>query len=159
MTVSMRVMSAGDGYKYLLRAVAAGDGDRSLSTPLTRYYVEAGSPPGFWLGSGLPALSGGAIHAGDRVSEAQLGVDPFSEHLTARRVGHAACTAAWSLLRTHDQPVVVEQAQAIAASRPGAPSVLFLGEPGKGKSTLVRLLSPHATSEAMEEQLVNRYRH
>ena len=25
MTVSMRVMSAGDGYKYLLRTVAAGD--------------------------------------------------------------------------------------------------------------------------------------
>ncbi|GAB3062635.1 hypothetical protein GCM10027079_31840 [Sediminivirga luteola] len=43
-TVSMRVMSAGDGYKYLLRTVAAADGDRSLSTPLTRYYVEAGTP-------------------------------------------------------------------------------------------------------------------
>ena len=42
----MRVMSAGDGYKYLLRTVAAGDGDRSLSTPLTRYYAEEGSPPG-----------------------------------------------------------------------------------------------------------------
>lgn len=34
----MRVMSAGDGYKYLLRTVAAGDGKRSPSTPLTRYY-------------------------------------------------------------------------------------------------------------------------
>src|SRR5690606_11982024 len=52
-TVSMRVMSAGDGYKYLLRTVAAADGDRSLSTPLTRYYAEAGNPPGRWLGSGL----------------------------------------------------------------------------------------------------------
>ena len=40
MTVSMRVMSAGDGYKYLLRSIAAADGDRSLSTPLTRYYAE-----------------------------------------------------------------------------------------------------------------------
>lgn len=37
-TVSMRVMSAGDGYKYFLRSVAAADGDRSLPTPLTRYY-------------------------------------------------------------------------------------------------------------------------
>ena len=46
MTVSMRVMSAGDGYKYLLRTVAAADGDRALSTPLTRYYVEAGAPWG-----------------------------------------------------------------------------------------------------------------
>lgn len=44
MTVSMRVMSAGDGYKYLLRSVAAVDGDRSLSTPLTRYYTEQGTP-------------------------------------------------------------------------------------------------------------------
>lgn len=44
MTVSMRVMSAGDGYKYLLRSVAAADGDRSLSTPLTRYYAETGTP-------------------------------------------------------------------------------------------------------------------
>ncbi|WP_417233944.1 MobF family relaxase [Arthrobacter sp.] len=71
MTVSMRVMSAGDGYKYLLRTVAAGDGDRSLSTPLTRYYTEEGSPPGRWLGAGVAAL-GGAIQVGDQVSEPQL---------------------------------------------------------------------------------------
>ncbi len=69
-TVSMRVMSAGDGYKYLLRSIAAGDGDRSLSTPLTRYYAEAGNPPGRWLGSGLSALGGGRIKTGDQVSEA-----------------------------------------------------------------------------------------
>ena len=68
----MRVMSAGDGYKYLLRTVAAADGDRPLSTPLTRYYAEAGTPPGRWLGSGLPALADGRIDAGSRVSEAQL---------------------------------------------------------------------------------------
>ena len=40
----MRVMSAGDGYKYLLRTVAASDGDRSLSTPLTRYSNAEGTP-------------------------------------------------------------------------------------------------------------------
>ncbi|TDO92382.1 MobF family relaxase [Enemella evansiae] len=72
MTVSMRVMSAGDGYKYLLRTVAAADGDRTLSTPLTRYYVEAGTPPGQWLGSGVAALGKGRLAVGDRVSEAQL---------------------------------------------------------------------------------------
>jgi len=32
-TVSMRKMSAGKGYQYLLRSVVAGDGNRSLSTP------------------------------------------------------------------------------------------------------------------------------
>ncbi|WP_090584813.1 MobF family relaxase [Arthrobacter subterraneus] len=68
----MRVMSAGDGYKYLLRTVAAADGDRSLSTPLTRYYAEAGNPPGRWLGSGLPALGTGQLHGGDQLSEPQL---------------------------------------------------------------------------------------
>ncbi len=71
-TVSMRVMSAGDGYKYLLRSVAAGDGDRSLSTPLTRYYAEAGNPPGRWLGSGLAHLADARILIGDEVTEEQL---------------------------------------------------------------------------------------
>lgn len=35
-------MSAYDGYKYLLRAIAAADGERLLATPLTRYYSEQG---------------------------------------------------------------------------------------------------------------------
>lgn len=60
----MRVMSAGDGYKYLLRTVAAGDGDRPLSTPLTRYYAESGTPPGRWLASGVTALGNGEIAPG-----------------------------------------------------------------------------------------------
>ena len=72
MTVSMRVMSAGDGYKYLLRTVASGDGDRVLSTPLTRYYTEEGTPPGRWMGSAVTALGDGAIAVGDEVSEQQL---------------------------------------------------------------------------------------
>jgi len=41
----MRIMSAGDGYRYLLASVAAGDGHRSLRTPLTDYYTQTGSPP------------------------------------------------------------------------------------------------------------------
>lgn len=65
-------MSAGNGYRYLLRTVAAGDGDRALSTPLTRYYAEAGTPPGRWLGAGVATLGGGRIGVGDQVSEAQL---------------------------------------------------------------------------------------
>ncbi|WP_091493503.1 MobF family relaxase [Microbacterium pygmaeum] len=67
----MRVMSAGDGYKYLLRTVAAGDGIRSLSTPLTRYYSADGTPPGRWMGTGVDALAS-SIRPGDSVTEAQL---------------------------------------------------------------------------------------
>ena len=83
-TVSMRVMSAGDGCRYLLKSVAAGDGDRSLSSSLTRYYVEEGTPPGRWLGAGMRGLADGQIAAGDVVSESQLrllvgeGRDPVS---------------------------------------------------------------------------------
>ncbi len=36
--------SAGDGWKYRMRWVITGDGDRSLSTPLTRYDTGAGTP-------------------------------------------------------------------------------------------------------------------
>jgi len=84
-------MSAGDGYKYLLRTVAAADGDRSLSTPLTRYYNAEGTPPGRWLGTGVAGLGGGQIVAGDQVSEAQLqllvgmGRDP----ITGKPLGRA----------------------------------------------------------------------
>lgn len=72
MTVSMRLMSAGDGYKYLLRTVAAGDGDRDPSTPLTRYYSATGTPPGRWMGSGIAGLGDSQLDVGDEVSEAQL---------------------------------------------------------------------------------------
>jgi len=68
----MRRMTAGDGYKYLLKSVAYGDGDRALSTPLTRYYSEEGTPPGRWLGSGLSGLADGQIVGGDTVTETQL---------------------------------------------------------------------------------------
>jgi conjugative relaxase-like TrwC/TraI family protein len=71
-TVSMRVMSAGDGFRYLLRTVAAGDGERSMSTPLTRYYRAKGTPPGRWMGSALPGLGAGRIAEGDEVTESQL---------------------------------------------------------------------------------------
>lgn len=77
-------MSAGDGFRYLLRTVAVGDGVRSLSMPLTRYYLEEGTPLGCWLGAGVAGLGAGALRVGDRVSEAQFqlvmgaGCDPIT---------------------------------------------------------------------------------
>lgn len=91
MTVSMRRMSAGSGYQYLLRSVAAGDGNRSLSTPLTRYYSEVGTPPGRWMGSGLRAFGTGQLVPGMKVTEDQLalligmGRDP----ITGEQLGRA----------------------------------------------------------------------
>ena len=72
MTVSMRVMSAGRGYDYLLKSVVRGDRSMGPATALTRYYTEEGTPPGRWLGSGLHALGNGEIRRGDEVTPQQL---------------------------------------------------------------------------------------
>jgi hypothetical protein len=73
-TVSMRVMSAGSGYQYLLQSVAAGDGNRPLTTPLIHYYTEKGTPPGYWLGTGVHGLgtTGQRIEPGGTVTEDHL---------------------------------------------------------------------------------------
>ena len=68
----MRLMCAGDGYKYLLRTVVVGDGKRSLSTPLTRHYSGEVTPPELWMGDGLRSVGAGRIAQGDEVTEAQL---------------------------------------------------------------------------------------
>lgn len=87
MVMTIRVMSAGRGYEYLLKTVAAGDGNRNLGTPLTAYYTAEGTPPGTWIGSGLTGLGNdqsGRIRDGDTVSEQHLerllgaGVDPVT---------------------------------------------------------------------------------
>jgi conjugative relaxase-like TrwC/TraI family protein len=71
-TVSMRVMSAGRGYDYLLKSVVRGDRNMDGSTGLMRYYTEEGTPPGRWLGSGLHALGNGEVRQGDGVTPQQL---------------------------------------------------------------------------------------
>ena len=70
----MRVMSAGDGYKYLLQSVAAGDGNRPLTTPLVAYYTEKGTPPGYWIGTGVHGLgtTDRRIEPGGTVTEDHL---------------------------------------------------------------------------------------
>lgn len=82
--MSMRVMSAGSGYRYLLRTTVVADSERSMSDALTRYYAEKGTPPGLWLGSGVRGLGDGQLHQHDGVSETHLrlllgmGCDPVT---------------------------------------------------------------------------------
>ena len=64
-------MTAGQGFRYLLHSVVAGDGHRDAATALTRYYEQTGTPPGRWYGSGLAGLAEPPI-PGDEVSEEQL---------------------------------------------------------------------------------------
>jgi len=70
--LSIHRLTAGDGYKYLLRHIATADVDRRMATPLTAYYTASGYPPGRWLGSGLAGLGGGQLRPGDEVTELHM---------------------------------------------------------------------------------------
>lgn len=66
-TMSAKVLHAGDGYTYLTREVASQDVKRDRGQSLADYYSAAGTPPGRWMGSGLAALG-----IEGRVSEDQM---------------------------------------------------------------------------------------
>ncbi|WP_244184942.1 MobF family relaxase [Mycobacterium scrofulaceum] len=50
-------LTAGDGYQYLIRQVAAVDTTARGRAPLIDYYSTKGESPGRWVGSGLASLS------------------------------------------------------------------------------------------------------
>ncbi|WP_405167828.1 relaxase domain-containing protein [Nocardia sp. NBC_01499] len=60
-------LHAGDGYQYLTRQVASGDRLRDRTRDLTDYYLESGTPPGIWLGTGAARLG-----VSGNVTEAQM---------------------------------------------------------------------------------------
>lgn len=71
--ISIRRISLGGGFRYLMESVAVGDGAADRSSPLSRYYAESGTPPGRFLGTGLVDLDGGkGVAAGSQVTEEHL---------------------------------------------------------------------------------------
>jgi len=72
-TMSIRRMSLGAGYRYLMSSVARADGSGHAASALTRYYAESGTPPGRFLGRGLAGLNDGhGVAVGSAVSEQHL---------------------------------------------------------------------------------------
>jgi len=55
--MSLHKLSAGDGYTYLTRQVAACDATHRGRDGLSDYYSEKGESPGVWLGHGADGLS------------------------------------------------------------------------------------------------------
>lgn len=55
-TASLHKISAGDGYEYLTKQVAAFDDTNLGRQKLAEYYAEKGESPGRWLGKGLEGL-------------------------------------------------------------------------------------------------------
>ena len=88
-TVSLHKLSAGSGYDYLTRQVAAQDSTELGRSQLADYYTAKGEAPGRWIGSGMVGIDG--IEAGDVVTSEQMlglfghGCDPITEAPLGRR--------------------------------------------------------------------------
>ncbi len=71
--ISLRRMTLGSGYRYLMESVAVGDGAPGHASNLTRYYATSGTPPGVFLGAGLGGLDDGrGVEPGSAVTEQHL---------------------------------------------------------------------------------------
>lgn len=84
--MTMHKLTAGGGYLYLVRQVAASDSTERARSSLADYYSAKGEAPGRWLGRGLSALTHKApaeincedrqqiwaVSEGSEVSEAQM---------------------------------------------------------------------------------------
>jgi conjugative relaxase-like TrwC/TraI family protein len=68
--MSIHKLSAGSGYDYLTRQVAALDATEKGHVGLASYYTERGETPGAWIGSGLAGIDG--LTAGDAVTAEQM---------------------------------------------------------------------------------------
>jgi conjugative relaxase-like TrwC/TraI family protein len=68
--MSIHKLSAGSGYDYLTRQVAALDATEKGHVGLASYYTERGESPGSWAGSGIAGIDG--LSDGDVVTAEQM---------------------------------------------------------------------------------------
>ncbi|QKE85108.1 MobF family relaxase [Arthrobacter sp. NEB 688] len=89
--MSLHKLTAGTGYTYLTRQVAAHDHGPAARASLASYYTEQGETPGRWVGSGLAGIDG--LQVGDEVTEEQMralfgtGLHPLATQRSARLEG------------------------------------------------------------------------
>lgn len=113
--MSLHKLTAGDGYEYLTKQVAANDGtELGAKDSLEAYYSAKGEAPGRWLGSGLIAFDD--ISTGDVVTSEQMkalwgeGRHPNATAIEATMIGEGHSAAV-----------------AVAATRLGSPFKIYSG--------------------------------
>ncbi|NRQ51074.1 MobF family relaxase [Aeromicrobium stalagmiti] len=77
--MTLHKLSAGSGYEYLTRQVAALDSTEKGHVPLADYYSAKGESPGVWLGSGLSGIDqeeGSIVTAEQMLNLFGHGLDP-----------------------------------------------------------------------------------
>ena len=102
MVMTLHKLTAGDGYLYLVRQVAAADSTERGRSTLADYYSAKGESPGRWMGRGLAGLSDTgrsevspqareelwAVDEGSSVGESQMrnlygvGLHPNADHIS-----------------------------------------------------------------------------
>lgn len=121
--MGLHKLTAGDGYMYLIRQVAAADATERGRPSLSDYYSTKGESPGVWIGRGLAALGRPVsrdpadpsvadlwdVAPGSQVSEDQMkalfgeglhpNADRITKHLTGFGLGHSGALAAARLGR------------------------------------------------------------
>ena len=86
--MSLHKITAGVGYDYLTRQVAAMDSSEKGHTGLASYYTQRGETPGVWVGSGMVGIEG--LEAGDVVTAEQMqALFGSGHHPLARQRGDA----------------------------------------------------------------------
>jgi conjugative relaxase-like TrwC/TraI family protein len=126
--MSLHKLTAGSGYDYLTRQVAALDATEKGHTGLASYYTERGESPGVWIGSGMEGIDG--LDVGDSVTAEQMralfgcGLHPLAElrlqqlegpDLTVQDFQNAARLGAPFKIVDDATPFRVEVAKRIAA--------------------------------------------
>ena len=125
--ISVRRISLGGGFRYLMESVAVADGAPRPVGDLARYYAESGTPPGRFMGSGLVDLDGGrGLPVGRQADEEHLRRmlgecrDPISGVLVGRpprTSGKVAAVAGFDLCFSPPKSVSVAWAMADPATK------------------------------------------
>jgi len=96
--MTIRRLSIGAGYKYLLKSIAVGDGPEGADkSDLVRYYSESGTPPGVFLGAGLVGLDNGrGVAVGQSVTAENLQrmLQDCADPITGEALGRVPSTKA-----------------------------------------------------------------
>ena len=144
--MTLQKLSAGSGYEYLTRQVAALDSTEKGGLPLADYYAAKGESPGCWVGAGLTGIDD--LEVGDIVTAEQMkhlfgtGSDPVSGRPlgSAYRVFSNETAVAFNakvdeLLAHLATPTPAERATA----RSHAARELFVAETGREPDTIREL--------------------
>jgi conjugative relaxase-like TrwC/TraI family protein len=123
--ISLRRLSVGAGYKYLMHSIAAGDGPQNHDvTSLANYYSASGTPVGRFLGRGLASLdSGNGVAEGTIVEDEHLRrmlhecADPITGRQLATKKVRANGVGSFDLTFSPSKSVSVAWALADRATR------------------------------------------